>query len=221
MPKSETNSFPSFKDTDRSQIQGFVTSGYGHMVFTAYLFLRLREESEVARRGASQWLGGLLEADQITTARTWRVRKGKPKAKPDWAVNVAFTHAGLKAWGLDEGTLNSFSPEFVEGAAAPKRAEVLGDTGDSAPKHWEFGGRRDGQGAIHCVVVVHAVTEKERGKVLDWLQVGLDEYGSAIEEAAPMQPGQHLIHLDPVRGDRVVKEHFGFNLLGLHDEPPL
>lgn len=48
--------------------------------------------------------------------------------------NVAFTHAGLTALGINPETLASFPAAFREGMAA--RAGRLGDTGASAPSNW-------------------------------------------------------------------------------------
>ena len=63
--------------------------------------------------------------------------------------NIAFTWPGLDALGLDRNTLDSFPEDFRDGMAA--RAERLGDTGDSAPEHWDgwLGSR-----AVHGVLVV-------------------------------------------------------------------
>ena len=51
-----------------------------------------------------------------------------------WAA-VALTFQGLKALGVPQITLGSFPQEFEQGMAA--RAAELGDTGESAPEHWE------------------------------------------------------------------------------------
>ena len=51
-----------------------------------------------------------------------------------WAA-VALSFQGLKALGVPEDTLASFPQEFQQGMAA--RAAELGDTGESAPEHWE------------------------------------------------------------------------------------
>jgi Dyp-type peroxidase family len=50
-------------------------------------------------------------------------------------ITLAFTHSGLEALGLDQTTLASFPDPFKEGMAA--RARRLGDTGPSAPDHWD------------------------------------------------------------------------------------
>jgi Dyp-type peroxidase family len=60
---------------------------------------------------------------------------GSPDRKRDAWAAVAFTCSGLKALGVPEESLTTFSPEFQQGMAA--RADILGDTGDSAPERWE------------------------------------------------------------------------------------
>ena len=52
-----------FSDTDRQDIQGFVTSSFGHLPNAAYLFFRF-DHGEAARR----WLRELRP--EITTARS-------------------------------------------------------------------------------------------------------------------------------------------------------
>jgi len=46
-------------------------------------------------------------------------------------INVALTFQGLKALGVPQASLDSFSAEFQQGMAA--RAEILGDVGESSP----------------------------------------------------------------------------------------
>ena len=48
---------------------------------------------------------------------------------------MALSFQGLKALGVPAATLASFPPEFQQGMAA--RAAELGDTGESAPEHWD------------------------------------------------------------------------------------
>ncbi|MEU5865365.1 Dyp-type peroxidase [Nonomuraea sp. NPDC047529] len=50
-------------------------------------------------------------------------------------VSVALTYHGLDALGVPRRSLDTFAWEFRQGMAA--RAAALGDTGDSAPVHWE------------------------------------------------------------------------------------
>ena len=62
---------------------------------------------------------------------------------------MAFTYHGLKALGVPQASLDSFAPEFREGMAA--RAEMLGDTGESGPDHWEA---PLGSSDVHVAVAV-------------------------------------------------------------------
>src|SRR5260370_12504930 len=50
-------------------------------------------------------------------------------------LSVALTYQGLKAFGVPQASLDSFTPEFQEGMAA--RAALLGDVGESSPALWE------------------------------------------------------------------------------------
>ena len=53
---------------------------------------------------------------------------------------MALTHHGLIALGLDPETAGLFCAEFVDGMTAPHRSRWLGDTGESAPANWHWGG---------------------------------------------------------------------------------
>jgi Dyp-type peroxidase family len=65
------------------------------------------------------------------------VDHGRPSSEPrhDAWVTVAFTCQGLKALGVPQHSLDSFTPEFQQGMAA--RAVELGDVGPSSPDNWE------------------------------------------------------------------------------------
>ena len=69
----------------------------------------------------------------------------------DTWVSVALTHQGLKALGVPQASLDSFSWEFRQGMAA--RYKDLGDTGESHPDKWE---RPLGSSDLHVVLVAVA-----------------------------------------------------------------
>ena len=74
-----------------------------------------------------------------------------------WAA-VGISFQGLKALGVPEESLASFPPEFQQGMAA--RAAELGDTGESAPEHWEQPlGRPDVHLGIYALAPDHARLE--------------------------------------------------------------
>ncbi len=79
------------------------------------------------------------------------VDAGVPSSDPgdDAWITVAFTYHGLKALGVPQTSLDSFTPEFREGMAA--RAAHLGDVGESSPEHWE---KPFGTPDVHVAIAV-------------------------------------------------------------------
>ena len=74
-----------------------------------------------------------------------------------WAT-VGISFQGLKALGVPEESLASFPRVFQQGMAA--RAPELGDTGESAPEHWEQPlGRPDVHLGIYALAPDHARLE--------------------------------------------------------------
>lgn len=110
-------------------IQGIVASGYGHLRVARFVLLAVADAAPGGNAAARAWLGDL--ADDVATAN------GRQEGE---SVNVALTHHGLLALGLPTDVAAMFSDEFVGGMAVPHRSRILGDTGDSAPEHWKWGG---------------------------------------------------------------------------------
>jgi Dyp-type peroxidase family len=77
------------------------------------------------------------------------VGRQSPDPNNEAWVTVAFTYHGLKALGVPQVSLDSFTPEFREGMAA--RAAHLGDIGESSPEHWE---KPLGTTEIHVAIAV-------------------------------------------------------------------
>src|SRR5262245_63334542 len=69
----------------------------------------------------------------------------------DTWVSVALTYEGLKALGVPQESLDSFSWEFRQGMAA--RAKELGDIGESSPENWE---KPLGTPDVHVAIVAVA-----------------------------------------------------------------
>ena len=65
--------------------------------------------------------------------------------------SVALSFQGLKALGVPQASLDSFSPQLQQGMAA--RAKALGDLGESSPENWE-----DPLGSPDVHVVLTAVS---------------------------------------------------------------
>ncbi len=125
-------------------IQGLVLSDYSELQCASFLFLEVEDPE-----GAKAWLAQVSE--ELTTAALLPTHTETRR-------NVALTHAGLIRLGVQQETLQTFPLEFREGMAS--RSHVLGDTGQSAPSQWEFGGLTGArsQQRIHLLLMLHART---------------------------------------------------------------
>ncbi len=140
--------------------------------------------------GGRKWLTGLI--DKVGTASA----VGSSALDARW-VTIAFTLSGLRALGVAESSLATFSEEFRQGMAA--RADILGLTGANQPDHWVDGLASPN---LHAIAILFArdVAERERCRQehADYLkQCGGVEVLSALElEAIPPFDYAH--------------EHFGY-----------
>ena len=161
-----------------ADIQGNVICGYGTAT-ARYVFATV-VDGALAR----SWLAAMLE--RVTFNESWEADR------PDFTVNIAFTHAGLLALGVPARSFDGLDA-FVEGM--PGRAAQLGDIGADDPSHWEPGLRDP-----HLVVVLTA-----------WQQSHLREPAAELE-AQLADPGSGL-RLDCSQEAAVLegaREHFGF-----------
>jgi Dyp-type peroxidase family len=142
-------------------IQAHLLTGYGRLPLARYVFLRIGDREE-----AKHWLGEL--AGEITTEAEIR-RSMNTERKLD-ALHIAFTADGLRALGFPETELRaSFPREFVEGMSKANRARILGDTGRSDPRCWEFGGsgKKLKQEDIHLVLMLFSMGTRQNRR---WLE---------------------------------------------------
>src|SRR5205085_3243638 len=129
----------------------------------------------------------------ITTAECW------DEGKPLWTLNIAFTHKGLAKMGLPAASLLSFPNEFVQGMRA--RADILGDTGKSAPENWDPIWL---EGRVHVWVAVNARTMdalEDRCAQLRNLMTASGAARTVFEQNASA-----LF----INGKATTKEHFGY-----------
>jgi Dyp-type peroxidase family len=162
---------------DLAAIQGIVLRGY-RMPVGSYVFVSFADPAS-----GRAWVASMV--DPVTSAAPW-------EAKPDWALNVAFSSAGLRALGVDEDTMSTFPTAFLEGMAA--RASALGDTGSSAPEHWRGG---LGTEQVHALVLVSALTAELLAQRLDWL-------------TGTLNSGVAQVHRQDVAVLAGGTEHFGY-----------
>jgi len=164
-------------------IQGLALRPHSELPYVSYLFLRV-----VDRARALAALGAATGA--ITTARAVLAPSAR---RPRTRVQLAFSHTGLAALGLDAVTRASFSPEFQSGMAEPARSRRLGDRGESAPERWELGGSGH---RLEVLVALFADTAEARAALVAEWGGRLD--GLVVEKQEDSTPRKNQ------------KEHFGF-----------
>ena len=167
-----------------ADVQGLITSGYGSLPFSAYLWLA------IAAPGARRWL-----ADTVPLVRASADAPASKDSRDrgESALNLAFTAQGLAAMGLPDEVVHSFPVEFVEGMAAAHRSEMLGDTGDSAPEHWVVGG--PSTPAVGAVLVVHGRTEEAVERACADARRRLASAAGAVFEIASSEQRGHRSHV--------------------------
>ena len=109
---------------DPEDLQGLVARGYGRLKAARFVLVRITEPA-----ATRAWLRQVIPSITTSTANPG-----------EQALNLAFTATGLERLGLPATVLRQFSHEFVTGMTTEHRRRVLGDTEDSAPEHWRWGG---------------------------------------------------------------------------------
>ncbi len=153
-------------EAELPDIQGLVTSGYGKLICSRFVFLQIRQPER-----ARVWLGRILP--EITTS----ARRPRFAPKPTFALNIALTYAGVQALGLPEDALAMFPREFREGMASGERPRVLGDTGDSDPARWDVGGSEPHNAPCHILLLCYAVNDTALDAKYAELQAGFTPGG--------------------------------------------
>ena len=126
-----------------NDIQGIIISSYKELPYSTFAFLRIQE-----RLKARIWLREVI-LPRITTADQ------NKRAPQEPALNIAFTFHGLRRFGLGRGA-HTFPREFREGMSTLARSRQLGDTGTSAPHHWDLG--RRGLPRFHVLLMMYGQT---------------------------------------------------------------
>ncbi|HLL72882.1 MAG TPA: Dyp-type peroxidase [Pyrinomonadaceae bacterium] len=167
-------------ELERSDMQGIVMSGYGHLPCASYVLLSVADGAR-----ARGWLGRLT-AD-ITTAEV---------KQEGTSINIAFTVRGLARLDLHDGTLATFSRAFREGMATEHRSRILGDAEDNAPSNWDWGGTD--ANAPDILLMLFGCEEAALDELIGRLRAGFAEGG--ISELRALGAGR--------QSDS--HEHFGF-----------
>lgn len=144
---------PAWKD-----VQAMLLPGYGAWPCAWYLLLQV-EDAARARRSLGALLPLVGSAEQVLK----ETRFARAGAKQAERVAFALSAAGLEALQVSHGLPHGFSHEFQVGSSHPRRARVVGDTGEDAPENWHWGGERD---ALHALAILYFDTgpgDEEQG----------------------------------------------------------
>ncbi len=168
---------------DLADLQGDILRAYGNDYdCTSYAFVKIECPPEQARA----WFSGLLH--HVTTAEPWK------DGKPLTTLNVAVTATGLRALGVSDEVVGSFSTEFLDGMAG--RAVRLGDVGVNDPKGWEPG---LGTGEAHVLLTINAQEVEDHRRALGKMRVAMDDAG-----------GLRIVYQQDTELLQGAREHFGY-----------
>ena len=176
-------------DQARSEIQAFILYGFKRLTLVRYVFLEILDAGKARR-----YIGNALP--HINSAS----RRGSKTLER--AVQIAFTGNGLYALELAEDTVGTFSPYLQEGMATEDSMRMLGDTGASDPKLWDFGGLNPNAPCnadnLHVMIGLFACDEQ----VMDALHA---------EQAMLWEGGLRELHVEYGHRLPKAKEHFNFH----------
>jgi len=172
---------------DASDVQGVVFYAYTEHPYARYLFLNLAKDDP----RTFLWLREIAHSRQ-GARRAHEAADHLVRSKAQEHVQIAFTAAGLGAFGLGPQDLAEFPSEFVDGMNDPQRARVLGDS----PAEWTFG--RPDQDEIHALLMLFARTEEHLAELV------------ARHKTAAMAAGGRVVHEDEGHVSADHHEHFGF-----------
>jgi deferrochelatase/peroxidase EfeB len=197
-----------------ADIQGFILRGY-RMPMVRHFLLTVGVPAQARKLLARFVSGDESDAPQITTAEDWHVGfepgpgdnpSEAPRRKPDYCLNVGITWPGMLALEIQQRVPNisfkSFAA-FTQGPAA--RANLVGDTGPSAPQNWIDAFQKGGD---HVIVTLHAISPDAMKTYSDRL-VPLFSEGNAFREIWRTD-GMALMEMQNGTPVPTFKVHFGY-----------
>lgn len=165
-----------FSQVDFKDIQGLVRFGHGHLGGARFILLNIADAA-----AARAWLAKAPITSAATTSKL-----------PEVALQVAFTHDGLKAIGVSDDILRGFSDEFIIGMTGDEsRSRRLGDVGSNDPVRWHWGK----PGSVpHMMVLLYA-----RAKCLNSREAKVKQNGwqTAFTEPYPSMSTDDIGDIEP------------------------
>lgn len=159
-------------------IQGMIIHGYGKLLETAYILLKVTDPVK-----AKSWLAKVYPS--ITSAQK---QEGLNKTS-----HLAFTANGLEALGMEDANLKSFPAPFREGMVSEYRSRILGDYGQNDPQNWRWGAKDKD---LHISLILHTET-KDQMTALIQEQKALLEAEGGIEVLKDLSSFLRSDHKEP------------------------
>lgn len=157
-------------------LQALVRFGHGKLTDSCFMLLDIIDVA-----AAKQWLGRAPVSSAVVTS-----------PPPDTALQIAFSVQGLRALGLKESIVDGFSDEFITGIADDEsRSRRLGDIGDNAPEHWDWGG--DPAQVPHLLLMLYATKDC----IEAWRQTIEDELFGRAFKLLMVLPTDDLGRIEP------------------------
>ena len=153
------------KQVEWNDVQGILYRGYKTHKNSMSILLKV-----VDQKKAGNWLANLdiASANEIADLENYNA---------PWLMTISFTYSGLEILGVEKETLHQFSLEFQEGMApkpdegesTTRRSGMLGDSENSSPTQWKWGGYKfvgegkersvETTGDIHILLNLYAKTK--------------------------------------------------------------
>lgn len=196
---------------DLADIQGNVIRPYGRYGFPVgrYVFYNIADPTQ-----GRAFVAALTR--RVTTSTDWGTAPGQVP-RPDWTLNLAFSHQGLKSLDLPMASLMGFAPEFAQGMK--DRRDILGDNGPSAPANWDpiwRDNRETRDKDVHIFVQLNARSPALLEAGYEWLRAqaaahadGVALLGGHRGDAGALLDYQD-VHVVTEDGKPTAKEHFGY-----------
>lgn len=165
---------------DWGDVQGLVLRGYGELTHSRYFLLRI-DDLPSAKAGFARVVDAVVPATVKPTDR---------------ALHVAVTAPGLKALGMKDADLATFSTPFKQGMVSPHRSRILGDFGPNEPTHWRWGSREET--TPHVLVMLYARTAEDLAAFADELETPGCTVIQSLDTIIPEDGTDHFGFVDGI-----------------------
>lgn len=164
-------------------IQALLFGGFGPLPHATCLTLQLPGDVHQARA----WLENILPY--------LRFGDNRPTGQ-ECATILALSATGLQKLGLSDSNMATFPHAFIAGMA--QRARFLGDTADSEPSNWQWGGAK----AVDATLLLYGPDASTLNQLVAQETSRVEHYGLAVVHAIALQEL-------PPKGT-ALREPFGF-----------